>query len=79
MKNIYVDLYTMEKDLIADKYKENITKLLTNEDVRNEKGELAEINEFFLEEKICLLIHGLAGSGKSTMARKIEEFIWNKD
>ena len=24
-----------------------------------------------------MLIHGIAGSGKSTTAKKIEEFIWN--
>ncbi|CAK92961.1 unnamed protein product, partial (macronuclear) [Paramecium tetraurelia] len=36
-----------------------------------------EVNEFLLEEKeTVLLIHGVAGSGKSTTAKKIEEFIW---
>ena len=38
--------------------------------------ELGEINEFFIEKKKCLLIHGPAGSGKSTVTRKIEEFVW---
>ena len=34
------------------------------------------MNEFLYEGKTVLLIHGLAGSGKSTTAKKIEEFIW---
>ncbi|CAD8196854.1 unnamed protein product [Paramecium octaurelia] len=36
-----------------------------------------EVNTFLLKEKeTVLLIHGVAGSGKSTVAKKIEEFIW---
>ncbi len=39
---------------------------------------MAEINEFFdIEiEKDVMLIHGQAGSGKSTVSRKIEEYLW---
>ena len=38
---------------------------------------VGEVNEFLLEEeKTVMLIHGIAGSGKSTTAKKIEEFIW---
>ena len=41
----------------------------------NDKG--GEVNEFLLDDKeTVLLIHGVAGSGKSTAAKKIEEFIW---
>ena len=29
-----------------------MNQVIDNEDVRNEKGELAEINEYFQEEKI---------------------------
>ena len=39
-----------------------------------------EVNEFLLDggnNKLkVLLIHGIAGSGKSTTAKKIEEFVW---
>ncbi|CAD8205759.1 unnamed protein product [Paramecium pentaurelia] len=36
-----------------------------------------EVNEFLLDQnQTVLLIHGQAGSGKSTTAKKIEEFIW---
>ena len=38
---------------------------------------MGEVNEFLLENgKTVMLIHGIAGSGKSTTAKKIEEFIW---
>ena len=38
---------------------------------------MGEVNEFLLEEeKTVMLIHGIAGSGKSTTAKKIEEFMW---
>jgi adenylate kinase family enzyme len=29
-----------------------------------------------MEDKKCFLIHGSAGSGKSTISRKIEEYLW---
>ncbi len=38
-----------------------------------------EINEFLFKEEDTfdsLLIYGIAGSGKSTIAKKIEEFLW---
>ncbi len=47
MKSIYIDLKTIEKDLETDKAKEHETKLLTSEDIKDENGEFAEINEFF--------------------------------
>jgi adenylate kinase family enzyme len=31
-----------------------------------------------MEEKKCMLIHGCAGSGKSTISRKLEEFVWDR-
>jgi DNA replication protein DnaC len=77
LKSIYVDLRTKEKiDIFKEKYKDFHTVLLTLEDVKDENDEFAELNEFFLENKKCFLIHGPAGSGKSTISRKIEEFLW---
>ena len=35
-----------------------------------------EVNEFIKEDKTSLLVHGPAGSGKSTASRKIEEYLW---
>lgn len=35
-----------------------------------------EVNQFLLEDKTVLLIRGMAGSGKSRAAKKIEECIW---
>ncbi len=39
---------------------------------------MAAVNQFLWvdKNKDVLLIHGQAGSGKSTVGRKIEEYIW---
>ncbi|CAK73532.1 unnamed protein product, partial (macronuclear) [Paramecium tetraurelia] len=71
-KSIYVPLQTQEIG------KEEWSILMNFENL-NDPG--AEVNEFLLQElpeekKTVLLIHGQAGSGKSTTAKKIEEFIW---
>jgi adenylylsulfate kinase-like enzyme len=41
---------------------------------------MAEVNEFLDIEidKDVMLIHGQAGSGKSTISRKIEEYLWQQ-
>ncbi|CAK70857.1 unnamed protein product (macronuclear) [Paramecium tetraurelia] len=74
-KSIYVPLETKEiyhKAIVDEKKEESI--LINLEQINDTKG---EVNEFLLEEKeTVLLIHGVAGSGKSTTAKKIEEFIW---
>ncbi|CAD8099983.1 unnamed protein product [Paramecium sonneborni] len=68
VNSIYVPLKTQEKG------QNNQSNLINLEQFDDKEG---EVNEFLLEkQKIVLLIHGVAGSGKSTTAKKIEEFIW---
>ena len=56
--------------------KESKEKMITNLYTNDIFGD-GEINEFLWKEpKDSMLIHGQAGSGKSTAARKIEEFLW---
>ncbi|CAK87305.1 unnamed protein product, partial (macronuclear) [Paramecium tetraurelia] len=60
------------EDGIKNEEKKSI--LINLDNIYDKQGEL---NEFlFDEQKTVLLIHGVAGSGKSTAAKKIEEFIW---
>ncbi|CAK90852.1 unnamed protein product (macronuclear) [Paramecium tetraurelia] len=69
--NVYIQILTKEKILLEDK-EDNETLLFTEDLFGN-----GEINEFiWKQQKDSLLIHGQAGSGKSTAARKIEEFLW---
>ncbi|CAD8190165.1 unnamed protein product [Paramecium pentaurelia] len=67
IKSIYVPLKTQEK------MKENIKNLMSLEEFDNKVG---AVDEFLQQEKTVLLIHGMAGSGKTTAAKKIEELIW---
>ncbi|CAD8104437.1 unnamed protein product [Paramecium primaurelia] len=68
VKSIYVPLKTQEKD------KNEVSRLMNFDQFDDKVG---EVNEFLLDKnQTVLLIHGLAGSGKSTTAKKIEEFIW---
>ncbi|CAD8056593.1 unnamed protein product [Paramecium primaurelia] len=67
VKSIYIPLKTQERG------KNEISNLMNLDQFDDKDG---EVNEFLSEEKTVLLIHGLAGSGKSTTAKKIEEFIW---
>ncbi|CAK81361.1 unnamed protein product (macronuclear) [Paramecium tetraurelia] len=74
-KSIYVPLETKEIYNQAIMKKEDKLSILINLEEINDSN--AEVNEFLLDEKkTVLLIHGVAGSGKSTTAKKIEEFIW---
>ncbi|CAK81644.1 unnamed protein product (macronuclear) [Paramecium tetraurelia] len=71
VKSIYLPLQTKEiyhKVVEGEKNKEQLKQI-------NDKE--GEVNEFLIDDKEkVLLIHGVAGSGKSTTAKKIEEFIW---
>ena len=61
---------TKEYDFNDNREKEEQTPLFN----RFENG---EIDEFLNEDiKSSLLIHGIAGSGKSLTARKVEEYLW---
>ncbi|CAK64892.1 unnamed protein product (macronuclear) [Paramecium tetraurelia] len=75
VKSIYVPLQTQEIFHQAEEKKEVKSSILMNfEQLNDTEG---EVNQFLLEQKqTVLLIHGVAGSGKSTTAKKIEEFIW---
>ena len=54
------------------KDKEERTPLFNHENYEN-----GEVDEFLNEsKKSSLLIHGIAGSGKSLSARKVEEHLW---
>ncbi|CAD8125112.1 unnamed protein product [Paramecium sonneborni] len=69
--NIYIPIKTKEK-LNDSKFSNEKTNLFTD-DIFGD----GEINEFIWKSsKDSFLIHGQAGSGKSTAARKIEEFLW---
>ncbi|CAD8166292.1 unnamed protein product [Paramecium pentaurelia] len=69
VKSLYVPLKTQRKG------KNKTSNLMNLEQFNDKEG---EVNEFLFDEKeIVLLVHGVAGSGKSTTAKKIEEFIWN--
>ncbi|CAD8119904.1 unnamed protein product [Paramecium sonneborni] len=69
--NVYIPIKTKVK-LNDSKFSNEKTNLFT-EDIFGD----GEINEFiWKQQKDCFLIHGQAGSGKSTAARKIEEFLW---
>ncbi|CAD8104196.1 unnamed protein product [Paramecium sonneborni] len=67
VKSIYVPLKTQEKGKNEQSYLMNLDQFDDKE---------GEVNEFLQEEKTVMLIHGIAGSGKSTTAKKIEEIIW---
>ncbi|CAD8129617.1 unnamed protein product [Paramecium sonneborni] len=71
VKSIYVPLKTFQK---GKKEQINLIKLNQSDDIQ------AEVMEFLLKgqtgEKTVMLIHGITRSGKSTTAKKIEEFIW---
>ncbi|CAK79896.1 unnamed protein product (macronuclear) [Paramecium tetraurelia] len=68
VKTIYVPLKSQ------DKTKRNTNNLMNLEQFDDLSG---EVNKFLLKEnETVLLIHGVAGSGKSTVAKKIEEFVW---
>ncbi|CAD8100657.1 unnamed protein product [Paramecium primaurelia] len=70
-ENVYVPIKTKEKQVLENQEDEE-TPLYTDDLFSN-----GEINEFiWKQQKLSLLIHGQAGSGKSTAARKIEEFLW---
>ena len=63
---------TLEYDFDTRKEKNQDTPLFNYENEKN-----GEIDEFLTEKnKSSLLIHGIAGSGKSLTARKIEEYLW---
>ncbi|CAD8209130.1 unnamed protein product [Paramecium octaurelia] len=69
--NVYIPIKSKEK-LSDSQYSSEKTNLFT-EDIFGD----GEINEFIWKQsKDSFLIHGQAGSGKSTAARKIEEFLW---
>ncbi|CAD8049460.1 unnamed protein product [Paramecium sonneborni] len=69
--NVYIQIQTKEKYL-EENIEDSETVLFTEDLFGN-----GEINEFiWKQQKDSLLIHGQAGSGKSTAARKIEEFLW---
>ncbi|CAK76754.1 unnamed protein product (macronuclear) [Paramecium tetraurelia] len=71
VKSIYVPLQTKEIFHKTENGKKREDKL---KQLNDKEG---EVNEFLLDEKeTVLLIHGVAGSGKSTTAKKIEELIW---
>ncbi|CAK66563.1 unnamed protein product (macronuclear) [Paramecium tetraurelia] len=70
-ENVYVPIKTKEKQVLEN-HEDEETPLYTDDLFSN-----GEINEFiWKQQKLSLLIHGQAGSGKSTAARKIEEFLW---
>ncbi|CAD8189845.1 unnamed protein product [Paramecium pentaurelia] len=75
IRSLFVPLFTLEifHKLEKGKKYQQRNILMNLENFYDKKGAL---NEFLLddEEKV-LLIHGIAGSGKSTAAKKIEEFI----
>ena len=55
------------------KDKDERTPLFDHEFYRN-----GEVNKFINDtKKSSLLIHGIAGSGKSLSARKVEEYLWS--
>ncbi|CAK83935.1 unnamed protein product (macronuclear) [Paramecium tetraurelia] len=69
MQNPFMYHYKLRRYLIKVKKKEDKLKQIDDAN--------GEVNEFLLEEnETVLLIHGVAGSGKSTTAKKIEEFVW---
>ncbi|CAD8141735.1 unnamed protein product [Paramecium octaurelia] len=69
--NVYIQILTKER--LQQEDAEDIETVLFTEDLFGN----GEINEFiWKQQKDSLLIHGQAGSGKSTAARKIEEFLW---
>ncbi|CAD8046507.1 unnamed protein product [Paramecium primaurelia] len=69
--NVYIQIQTKEKNL--EEGIEDSESVLFTEDLFGN----GEINEFiWKQQKDSLLIHGQAGSGKSTAARKIEEYLW---
>ncbi|CAD8105018.1 unnamed protein product [Paramecium primaurelia] len=73
VRSIYVPLQTMEIFQRGEK-NEQKSILMNLKNLYDKKG---QVNEFLLDDKeTVLLIHGVAGSGKSTAAKKIEEFIW---
>ncbi|CAD8209585.1 unnamed protein product [Paramecium octaurelia] len=77
-QTIYVPLQTLEIFQGQQKVGVSSTCLMNLDDLNDRGG---EVNKFLLQEspkekKTVLLIHGQAGSGKSTIAKKIEEFIW---
>jgi len=70
-ESIYIPIKTREKKFGND-YEDSETNLFTDDLFGD-----GEVNEFIWKEtKDSMLIHGLAGSGKSTSSKKIEEFIW---
>ncbi|CAD8173679.1 unnamed protein product [Paramecium pentaurelia] len=76
VRSIYVPLKTLEIFHQLEEGEKNKQKsiLMNLENLYDKKG---KVNEFLLDDKEeVLLIHGVAGSGKSTAAKKIEEFIW---
>ncbi|CAD8124668.1 unnamed protein product [Paramecium sonneborni] len=70
-ESVYIPIKTKEKQ-VSENLEDEETPLYTDDLFSN-----GEINEFiWKQQKLSLLIHGQAGSGKSTAARKIEEFLW---
>ncbi|CAD8116746.1 unnamed protein product [Paramecium primaurelia] len=62
------------KEINEGDEKEKTSILMNFQNLYDKNG---EINEFLLDGKeTVLLIHGVAGQGKSTAAKKIEELIW---
>ncbi|KAM3143234.1 hypothetical protein pb186bvf_004566 [Paramecium bursaria] len=81
-KSIYIKIRCVEKKFLAEGADEDKKKgafsfdqvsYLYNADPGESDG---EVNEFLKEDKTSLLVHGPAGSGKSTASRKIEEYLW---
>ncbi|KAM3143858.1 hypothetical protein pb186bvf_004134 [Paramecium bursaria] len=71
---IYIPLFVQEFNFT--KQIEEDRKLLYTEKIFSD----AEVNTFIWgtnQIKDTMLIHGLAGCGKSTSGKKVEEFIWN--
>ncbi|KAM3133405.1 hypothetical protein pb186bvf_014409 [Paramecium bursaria] len=73
-QSVYVQMKTQEFDFNTNLEKLEQTPLFNFDNLQN-----GEIDEFLLEnKKSSLLIHGVAGSGKSLTARKIEEYLWQQ-
>jgi len=66
-ETIYIPIKTREK-YIENEKEDNETNLFTDDLFGD-----GEVNEFIWKEtKDSMMIHGLAGSGKSTSSKKIE-------
>ncbi|CAK64563.1 unnamed protein product (macronuclear) [Paramecium tetraurelia] len=87
LDSVYIPLKTQEVNPVTGQVQNTISgsqfsELLVEDVKQNNKEEReGEVNQFIYEEenKDVMLIKGLAGSGKSRAARKIEEYLWKQN